>query len=475
MIIPNSQNAKLNNPILLVDDDEDLLRSVQRGLKFKNITNVDTCSQPLRVMELLERKPYDLVFLDLWMPELNGEELLQQIRATYEDLPVIIISANQDVDTAVTCIRNGARNYLVKPVEPAQMVAHIRQILEVKNLKEENRKLRSFIPDIQLLHPEDFAEIITVSDSMKLLFQYIEAAAPGKNTVLISGESGTGKELFARAIHKSSKAPGEFVAVNMGGMDDTAVYSALFGHLKGSYTGADKERKGYIQRAAGGTLFLDEIGDLSLESQVKLLRLLQEREYYPLGSDTPRKVECRFVVATHRDIGDTSRFRADLYYRLRTHHIKLPPLRDRKQDLEVLVKSFIEEHCREQELKEPYIPGELYPLLSNYSFPGNIRELKNIIIDALVQTKGGHLSLQPVRDYIFQDRDKHSQQTGSRKLDLSRVEPLPTLKSIQDSLVREAMRRSKKNQSTAAGMLGITRQALNRRLQQMDTDKPENK
>jgi len=469
------EEEQIENPILLVDDDEALLRSAVTGLRYRNIRNVHTCADPLLVMDLLREKPFDLVFLDMWMPGMDGESLLAAIREEFPSITVIMVTANNDVDSAVRCIKLGAMNYLIKPVEPTQMVAYIRQALTLQTLQKENLNLRARVPENRDKLSKHFAPIITEDDSMFLLFQYIEAVAPTDHTVLITGESGVGKEMVARSIHDVSEAKGAFVAVNVAGLDDSTLYSALFGHLKGAFTGAERDRAGYIEKAKGGTLFLDEIGDLSLDSQIKLLRLLQEREYYPLGSDTLRRVECRFLVATHRDLADPEHFRKDLFYRLRTHNIRIPPLRERKGDIPRLTESFVKEYCEKQNVNPPRIPVELYPLLATYSFPGNVRELRNIILDTLVQVRGGNLSLEPVRSYLRERteevaRFKGDVQPGQVTFDLSEVDPLPDLKQIQEMLIAEALRRSEGNQSLAAQMLGVTRQALNKRVRKMDSE-----
>jgi two-component system, NtrC family, nitrogen regulation response regulator GlnG len=466
--LPSALPIAIHNPILIVDDDVDLLRSTKLALRIRNFHNVDTCSDPTQVLQILATKPYHLVFLDVWMPGLRGDALLVQIKNEYPDLTVIMVTANNDVDTAVHCIQAGAANYLVKPVEPTQLVAYIQQSLALHTLQQENLALKQQLPN-PLQNPQAFAGIITANETMHLLFQYIEAVAITPHTIMITGESGTGKEMVAQAIHNCSNKPGNFVAVNVAGLDDTAIYSALFGHIKGAFTGAAQDRQGYIEKAANGTLFLDEIGDLSLDSQIKLLRLLQEHEYYPLGSDIPKKVTARFVVATHKDLTDPNQFREDLYYRLQTHHIKLPPLRERKSDIPLLANYIIEQYCQQAQINIPHIPPELYPLLATYSFPGNIRELQNILLDAVVQAKKGQLSLDPIRAY-FTKRQKHANPAATNTtmpdsvFHLSNVADLPSLKQIQQALIQECLTRANGNQSIAAQMLGISRQALNKRL-----------
>ena len=245
-------------------------------------------------------------------------------------------------------------------------------------------------------HPEVFADIVTRDSSMLAIFKYAEAVAPTTLPVLITGETGVGKELIGRCIHAASGRSGSFVPVNVAGLDDTLFADTLFGHVKGAYTGADAAREGMVAKAGEGTLFLDEIGDLAPESQIKLLRLLQEREYYPLGTDRPRPASARFVFATNLDIakamGD-GKFRKDLLYRLRSHHIRIPPLRERPSDLPVLLDHFFQKAAKVVGKDQPPVPRELLPLLGSYAFPGNIRELEGMVFDAVVRHQSHTLSL----------------------------------------------------------------------------------
>ena len=270
--------------------------------------------------------------------------------------------------------------------------------------------------------------------------------------------------MFAKAIHRASRLKGRFIGVNIAAMDEQMLHSTLFGHNKGAFTGANTEREGLVAKASGGTLFLDEIGDLSSEGQVKLLRLLQEKEYYPLGSDVSKKANIRVVVATHRDVSDENIFRKDLYYRLNTHSIKLPPLREHKEDIPLLVEHFIEMIAQEHKMSFPSVPHELLLLLANYNFPGNIRELKNMVQDAVLRSNRGRLALQPFKEHIENERDGEVVSVGGAANDFSQWQTLPTLKQIQEILIDESLRRAENNISIAAQMLGITRQALSQRL-----------
>jgi DNA-binding NtrC family response regulator len=305
---------------------------------------------------------------------------------------------------------------------------------------------------------------------MRGIFKYIEVISRTDQPVLITGETGTGKELIARAIHKVSGKRGDFVAVNVAGLDDTMFSDALFGHRKGAFTGAISNREGLIAKAKGGTLFLDEIGDLSEASQLKLLRVIQEKVYYPLGSDISKSTDARIIVATNQDILEMvskGKFRKDLFYRLKAHHVHLPPLRERKDDIPILLDHFITESAKQLGKRPPKYPEELIILLMNYNFPGNIRELKMIVYDAVARCKSRILSLEIFKDLIDINNaiDKELKSEIIKfYIQMRFPDKLPTLKEMEEILMNEALRRAKGNQGIAASMLGITRQALNKRL-----------
>jgi DNA-binding NtrC family response regulator len=299
----------------------------------------------------------------------------------------------------------------------------------------------------------------------------MEVIAPSNQPILICGETGTGKELIARALHALSGCTGKFVAVNSAGLDDQMFSDALFGHRKGAFTGADQDRAGFIGTAVDGTLFLDEIGDLQESSQIKLLRLLQEYEYYPVGSDIPRKSRARIVAATNRnpkELVTAGTFRSDLYFRLCTHQIDLPPLRERREDLPLLVDHFLGKASSIFHKAKPGYPTGLAALLSAYQFPGNVRELEAMVFDAVARHTSGVLSLKTFRARL----DQHtSAGTSALTIALPGSEivmghdgEFPTLKQTENILVAEAMRRTGNNQRVAAALLGISRQALNKRL-----------
>jgi len=457
--------------IVLVDDEENILKASRLILLGNGFGNVVTLQDSRQLMPLLEQGGVAAVVLDLFMPHLSGTELLPLIVERFPHIPAIVMTAVDETETAVTCMKSGAFDYLVKPVESGRLIASVTKALEMGAMSRELNSLKECLLDDRLDHPEAFASIVTDSKKMRAVFQYLEVVSRSRQPILVTGETGVGKELFARAVHELSGVRGEFVAVNVAGLDDVMFSDTLFGHKKGAFTGADQARDGLIARAAGGTLFLDEIGDLNEASQIKLLRLLQEKEYYPVGSDMARKSEARIVCATNRDLKkqiEKEAFRNDLYYRLCAHQVQIPPLRERLEDLPLLIDYFLGEAAASLGRKKPTPPPELLTLLSVYSFPGNVRELQALIHDAVARHGSGVLSLDSFRNIIGGDAVQLIPQAAVTSSDdpLSAIfGRFPTVREVEDYLMAEAMKRARGNQGIAATMLGITRQTLNKRLQ----------
>jgi DNA-binding NtrC family response regulator len=467
-------------PVLIVDDEEQALVAADLTLRSEGITNIVTCRDSRLVAGKLAEGEWSAVLLDLSMPHRTGLELLPRIVQEHPEVPVIVVTANAELDTAVQCMREGAFDYLLKPVEDARLVSAVRHALEMRQARGENERLARALQADSLEHPEAFAAIVTDSPSMHGVFRYVEAIAATPLPVLVTGETGVGKELIARAIHSLSGRMGAFVPVNVAGLDDTLFSDALFGHKRGGFTGADRDRSGLIEQAAGGTLFLDEIGDLAAASQVKLLRLLQEGRYYPIGSDLQKASDARVVVATNRDLAamqEKGEFRRDLYYRLRSHHVHLPPLRRRKEDLPLLLDHFLGKAALLLGRSRPTPPKELVGLLDAYAFPGNVRELEGMIYDAVSRHRSGVLSLESFREKIGPEAvaafgGGAGPKAGpggpaaddGRPLPIAFGEALPTLPDAERLLIDEALRRAGGNQTTAAKLLGLSRRALNNRL-----------
>lgn len=458
-------------PILLVDDEQHILISSESVLRFAGIREVRSLDDSREVLPLLAKEEVGVIVLDLFMPHVSGKELLAAISRDHPQIPAIVMTAADEVDTAVECMKAGAFDYLVKPVENARLISSVKRALEVRSLKNQVTALRDHLLTNRIKRPEAFSSIVTASPKMWAVFQYCEVIAESLQPVIIVGETGTGKELIARAIHDLSGVRGKFVPVNIAGLDDHMFSDTLFGHRKGAFTGAVQARSGLITQAAGGTLFLDEIGDLSELSQVKLLRLLQEQEYYPVGSDIPMISDARIVAATNRDLREMTAagtFRNDLYFRLCSHQVTLPPLRERREDIPLLLDFFLNAAAKIFRKSTPACPPELVTLLSCYDFPGNIREMKSMVFDAVARHVSGVLSLERFREIIGAmpapaGRDSLLSNRFNEWL-LQSGGRFPKIREVEELLMDEAMKLAKGNQGIAASLLGITRQTLNKRL-----------
>jgi len=463
-------NMLQHKSVLLVDDEPNILSTTKLILESCGISGVTTIDDSREVLGFLAANPVAAVMLDLHMPHLSGLELLPKIHNDFPQIPVILMTAVDEIETAVLCIKAGAFDYLVKPVETGRLVGAVKKALELHGLSSELSSLKEHLLEDKLENPEAFAAIVTGNRKMRAVFQYVEVVAASCQPVMITGETGVGKELIARAIHDLSRCRGEYVAVNVAGLDDNMFSDTLFGHKKGAFTGADQARDGLIAKAGGGTLFLDEIGDLDEKSQIKLLRLLQEREYYAVGSDVARKSDARIVLATNRNLKEqiaAGKFRNDLYYRLCTHQVAIPALRERLNDIPLLLDHFLAKAAAAFDRKKPTPPAELVTLLSLYSFPGNIRELEAMIFDAVVRHTSGILSMDSFRNVIGEQQPSLPVAAASA----AEENPLtaifgrfPSVREVEDYMISEAMTLAKGNQGMAASLLGMTRQTLNNRL-----------
>jgi len=422
---------------------------------------------------MLRDYPVDVVLIDLGLPDIPGVELLARVRSDYPSTEVIILTGNTTLETAIECMKEGACDFLIKPMDCDKLIASIRRAVELRSLNGEVVSLKQLpLPD-KLANEADFAQIITCNKKMREIFRYIEVIAVSRQPVLLTGETGVGKELYAHTIHKVSKCQGDFVAVNVAGLDDLMFSDTLFGHMKGSYTGADSSRDGLVGKAAEGTLFLDEIGDLVESSQIKLLRLIQEQEYYQLGSDTPIKSSARLIIATNQDLKNLMTkglFRKDLFYRLCTHQVCIPPLRDRLDDIPLLLNHFIKIAAQSMGKIVPSYPQELITLLSTYEYPGNVRELQAMVFDMVARNSYHQLSLEGFKSIIKRGREaipistlmmQSGEFNAANGISFIRF---PTLKEAEIELINRALELAKGNQGVAASLLGISRQALNNRL-----------
>ena len=465
-------------PILLVDDEESVLEITRMALRSKGITNVTTLSDSRRVIPFLESldQPVAMIMLDLMMPHMSGSELLPKINSLFPQLPVIIMTALYDVEAAVTCMKCGAFDYLIKPVEESRLISAVTKALKIDALAGEIESLKRKLLTDALDHPEAFSEIITCSPEMTRLFSYVEIIARSNEPILITGETGVGKDLFAQAIHRASGLKGDFVSVNIAGLDDVMFSDTLFGHSRGAFTGASIQRDGLIAKAAGGTLFLDEIGDLDDASQIKLLRLIHQGEYYPVGSDTLRKVSTHIVVATNHDLKErvaAGKFRRDLYFRLCAHQIQIPPLRERTKDILLLFKHFLHQASQAFGRENPTVPHDILLRISAYHFPGNVRELRAMVFDAVARCTSGQftsehfpqLTCDPVPDsgvLLTPMRDAN--------MLISMFGHFPSIHEMEEFMITEALKLSGKNQTGAAALLDISRPTLNKRLHRRETE-----
>ncbi len=463
---------KANKPaILIIEDDPQTSRTIADFLQLRgNITSVAGTGR--EGLALLEKNSFDVVLVDLGLPDLPGIQVLAQVKADHPFTEAIVLTGNLSLDTAVECMKEGACDYLVKPLDFDKLIISIARAVELRSLNDEIDSLKQSAPPAKLANEKAFAQIITRNMEMRQIFRYIEVIGISRQPVLITGETGVGKELFASTIHEVSGCPGDFVAVNAAGLDDMMFSDTLFGHKKGSYTGADSTREGLIAKAAEGTLFLDEIGDLTANSQTKLLRLLQEHEYYRLGSDTPLKSNARLVVATNRDLKELmamGEFRKDLYYRLCTHTITIPPLRQRTDDISLLLDHFIARAAHAMGKKAPSYPPELVTLLSTYEFPGNVRELQAMVFDTVARNDSRKLPMAGFKRMISKERDLLPITPGLLEPEVAAANDnscgrFPTLKEAETHLINRALELARGNQGVAASLLGISRQALNKRL-----------
>ncbi|MBJ6750615.1 sigma-54-dependent transcriptional regulator [Geomonas anaerohicana] len=442
-------------PVVVVDDDQDMLQIYRTLLQGHGVGPVLTFEDGEGLLPYLRRHEAALVVLDLALPTVTGRDLLPRLVEEFPHLPVLIITGMAEVGQAVSCMRAGACDYLLKPIDNRLFLAAIDRALGP--CQDEHRLRWRRMP---------FPDIVTEDPQMLRLMKRAQAVSHSGQPVLITGETGVGKELFAEAVHRCSGKKGELVTVNVAGLDDAVFSDTLFGHRKGAFTSAQENREGLIRKAAGGTLFLDEIGDLREGAQVKLLRLIQEHEYLPLGSDAAAKTDAGIVVATNRDLKlllEQGKLREDLYYRLSCHRLHIPPLRERVGDIPLLLDHFVTLASRQMGKKRPWYPSELPRLLQQYHFPGNVRELQAMVYDAVALHEKGPLTLAAFRSNMSIPSGKGLTVEGHEVVTVI-FNGFPSIKEAQSHLISEALRMSNGNQGEAASLLGISRQALNNRL-----------
>jgi len=451
--------------VLLIDDDESLRRVVEYNLR-EDGHEVVTAADGRTGLERFQASPVDLVLTDVRMPEMSGLEVLARVKAMQPDLPVIVLTAHGTIDAAVEAMKAGAFDYLTKPFTREQLLASVRKALELGALATENRQLRQIVRE-----RFSFANLIAGSRAMRAVTDTASRVAASDTTVLLEGESGTGKELLAKAVHVNSpRSRGPFVTVNCAAIPEHLLESELFGHRRGAFTGAVADKQGKFEAAARGTIFLDEVGELPLLLQVKILRVLQEREVDKLGETRPVKVDVRVIAATNRDLekmtADGS-FREDLYYRLAVVSIRVPPLRERADDIPLLVDHFLDKHASRLGRERPAVDKAVYAAFNRYSWPGNIRELENVIERALVLDRDGVLGLDDLPERL----QASGQRIGNLRIELP--DEGISLEDVERELLLAALEKHNWNQTRAAAYLNITRSTLLYRMQKFALERPK--
>jgi two-component system response regulator PilR (NtrC family) len=389
---------------ILVIDDEEIMREILEALLTREGYHVRLASHAAEGLELARTMPFDAAIVDMMMPGMDGITALDELKKIDDDLPVMMITAFASVENAITAMKRGAFDYVTKPFKNDEVLVVVRNALAQRRLVAENRALRQNLQ----AHQNRFGEIIGRSSRMRQVFDLIIQAAPSRTTILINGESGTGKELVARALHQNStRSDRAFITVNSGNLPPDLLESNLFGHVKGAFTGAVYPKKGLFELADKGTIFFDEIGNIPLETQAKLLRVIQEREFMRLGGVETIKVDVRIIAATNVDLRrlmDEGRFREDLYYRLHVITVQLPALRERKDDIPLLVQHFFEKYGRENNKPNLELTPDALDLLFEHDWPGNVRELENVIERAAVLTSGSRIDVDMIPEHVRSSR-----------------------------------------------------------------------
>jgi DNA-binding NtrC family response regulator len=449
--------------ILVVDDEENLRRVTQLKLHQAGYEAM-TASDGAQALELLARNPQDLVITDLKMPGMSGMELLQAIREEYPEIVVIVVTAFGTIESAVEAMKLGAFDYIIKPVNADALKLVVSRALEHHRLQEEVKSLRSAID-----RKYGFENIVGQSKTLLATLENAARAALSDSTVLVRGETGTGKELLAKAIHfNSPRRERPLIVINCGAIPKELLESELFGHTKGSFTGAIVNKKGKIEMADQGTLFLDEVGEMPLELQVKLLRLIQEREVEKIGAVQPTKVNVRIIAATHRNLQamvEDGTFREDLYYRLAVIPLTLPPLRERPEDIPELVAIFFKKFTERLNRRSLRLPPSLLPYFSTHRWPGNVRELENVVERLVVLAPGDEVTVEDLPDFLRRERPP---------LEAIQLELPPegiSMEAVERELVIRALQKCNWNQTKAAEYLDISRKMLIYRMEKFELKK----
>ena len=439
--------------ILVVDDEKNIREGLGSALELEGY-ETSLAADGFEALGIMDRGFVDLVIADLKMPRLSGQELLKRITASDPTVPVIILTGHGTIETAVQAMRDGAYDFLTKPLNLNRLALLVKRALSNRELVLQHRALRE-----ELENKSRFSNIVGKSEEMKKIFEIVQQVASTRVSVLIAGDSGVGKEVIADAIHyTSNRRDKAFVKVHCAALTETLLESELFGHEKGAFTGAIARKRGRFELAHMGTIFLDEIGEISPNVQIKLLRVLEDKSFERVGGEETIEVDVRVIAATNKDLREEIKsggFREDLYYRLNVVNFHIPPLRERKEDIPLLIAAFLKEFAEENDKRIEGIDPKARSSLFNYSWPGNIRELRNCIESAVVLTKGNIISLDDLPPYIRDDTN-----SGSLKLNTG-----ITLAEAERELIRFTLQRERGNKSKAAEVLGIGRKTLHRKIQ----------
>lgn len=448
----------MTHKILVVDDEEIIRDSIYYVLEKEGYI-VEKAENGKAAYDILVNNHFELVITDIEMPVMKGTELLEKIKTLDVQTSVIIITAFGSLDTAITALRNGASDYILKPVEFDELLIKVKRLIENKDLLLENRVLRE-----EIHRKYDFDNIVGKSASIKKVYDMIEAVAETDTTVLISGNSGTGKELVARALHYKSKRKNKpFVAVNCGAISENLIESELFGHKKGAFTGAISDKEGFIKAADGGTLFLDEISEMPPQLQVKLLRAIQEKEYTPVGTTSSLPVNVRFIATTNRNLEEevkAGRFRDDLYYRINVIDIHLPSLKEREEDIHLLADHFLNKYRKELNKNIMGIDSEAMHALLNHEWKGEVRELENIIERAVIFCKSDLIKIQDLPP-SFKLKTDEADFSFSGSLDDS-------VRKFERDFILRALQNNDNNKEKTADSLSVGLSTLYRKLKELD-------
>jgi DNA-binding NtrC family response regulator len=461
--------------ILIIDDEPEIRESLETLLELENYAVV-SAPDGKTGLNLLAARAVDLVLLDLMLPDLSGIDVLERIREQDHETPVVVLTAYGSVENAVAAIKCGANDFLTKPWNNDKLLLEIDQTITRSRLERENAQLKS-----QLRQRYSFSNIIGKSVSMQRVFDLVAQVAPSRSTVLIHGESGTGKELIAKAIHAySPRVDKPFVAVNTSSIPVDLIESALFGHVRGAFTSAIASRKGYFELASGGTLFLDEIGTLGLDTQAKLLRVIQEREFMPVGSNETVRIDVRIVAATNDDLAnlvEEERFRKDLYYRLNVIEIKLPPLRERREDIPLLSEHFLNKYSQENQRflegngrSKLRFAAEALQILLDHDWPGNVRELENVVERAVVLATQPEIPAELLPESLLGPNGFEHPRIPANFKPAAGASLHETVDDFERQVILEALEQCNWSQTEAAKRLNVALSTLNQKIQRLNID-----